>query len=114
MANIITSSKKYCPYCKWTAVTSETYCPMVASNIKMHEYNISVPLLECQPNTSQDFKYGKRNTPKDNPETLKKMHEKQVIKNGGALTLDLKNIRNLQRKARFNGVIRDGVFIPLD
>lgn len=113
MANLSTYPKKYCPYCLWTSETNLTHCPNVGNSPRLHYYHLSVPLEICKPDTTNAHKSLRRQTPTDDPEVIKRRGQEQIAAHGG-LTMPLKKIRELQRKARFEGKINDGHDIPMD
>ena len=110
---VITSRKKHCPFCYWTAVTNETHCPNIALSPAVHAYNLSVPLVDSGPDTSKQHKYARREYRESQYEIMKS-HKRQMEEHGGKIHVPLERIRFLQQKARKEGRVNDGIEIRLD
>jgi hypothetical protein len=104
VTGILNHKKKYCPMCFWTGETTDTHCPMVGLTPWVHNYNLSVPLEICGPDTTSEHKYAKRR------HVVTGELPAEDILNGKKVPIRVDHIRMLQKKARREGKIRDGNF----
>lgn len=110
MSIIITSEKKYCPYCFWTAVTDKTHCPVVAENIVLHNYQISVPLEVCKDDTTTQHKHDRRDLNYKPNQTVVNNRLSNARAVQGECIPHLDSIRMMQKRARKQGKIKDNHF----
>lgn len=105
MSNVNFLIKKYCPFCFYTKWTEETHCPKVADNLALHKYHLSVPLLECKPDTSTQHKHERRGSSINRTPRQDVLNNLQKGLSQEPTGIPIRLIRNMQQKAAKDGKI---------